>query len=298
MPLPKVAIILLNWNGKEDTLECLESLKHITYLNYEILLVDNGSNDWSVMCFKEQYPGMEIIENGENLGFAEGNNVGIRRAMDKGANYILLLNNDTVVDPEFLGELVKVGEKDEKIGIMGPTVYYYSDQNRIQSAGVKLCWNTGKQNILRSNEIDDGQINEIKEVDYVGGCALLAKIELFENIGYLNSEYFAYWEETDLCRRGYKAGYKTVYVPKSKIWHKISQSAGKINGFFIYHITRNMFWFMRQHATKIQFISYLLYFFGFSFWFTSSIYVYHRNIVGLLFFLRGVKDGIVCGVKN
>ena len=125
----KVTIILLNWNGKEDTIECLESLKHITYPNYEILLVDNGSTDGSVECFRERYPGMEIIENGENLGFAEGNNVGIRRAMDEGADYVLLLNNDTVVDPEFLGELVKVGESDPKIGIVGPKICYYNNKS-------------------------------------------------------------------------------------------------------------------------------------------------------------------------
>lgn len=293
MTYQKVAIIILNWNGKKDTIECLESLKRITYHNYDILLVDNGSTDGSVEFFRERYPGMEIIENEKNLGFAEGNNVGIRRAIEKGEDYVLLLNNDTVVDPEFLGELIKVAESDLRIGIIGPMVYHYYPQNRIQSAGVKIHWNTGKQDLLRSNEIDNGIFSEKTQVDSVSGCALLAKCELFENVGYLKKEYFAYWEETDWCVRARKAGYKVICVTRSKIWHKGSITTDKIEGFSVYHLTRNRLWFMKQNASRIEYISFFLYFFLFYFWYNAGIYIiYHKNLTAFTSFLKGVRDGI------
>ena len=343
---PKVTIILLNYNGWKDAIECLESVYKITYPNWEVILVDNGSEDGSVSKIKEWAAGkipvkskffdydaerkpieyieelfydeeearvkvlkkekewdtllphqkLSILRIEKNRGFTGGNNIGIEYILkERKTDYILLLSNDTVVDPEFLGELVKVVEGDEKVGIVGPTVYYYdnNNQNRIQSAGVKLYWNKGIGNILRSNEIDNGQFNEIIEVDYVAGCALLAKSELFEKIGYLNTDYFAYWEETEWCVRAHKAGYKVLYVPKAKIWHKRSSTTKKTSGFYEYHMARNMFWFMRQHATRRQYLSFLLYFFGFQFWFTSSFHIlYYKNITAFVSFFRGVIDGI------
>ncbi|MGP8012425.1 MAG: glycosyltransferase family 2 protein, partial [Halobacteriota archaeon] len=121
---PKVAIVVLNWNGKRDTVECLASLNEIDYSNYEILLVDNGSTDGSQKYFRAQYPEIELIENEMNLGFAEGNNVGIRHAMNGRADYVLLLNNDTFVHPKFLSELVRVAEGGSRIGFVGPKIYY------------------------------------------------------------------------------------------------------------------------------------------------------------------------------
>ena len=336
----KVSIIIVNWKGWKDTIECLESLYQITYPNYEVIVLDNGSGDESIEKIKEycegnmeveskffEYSGenkpikiteytkeeaeagggketeiadlpsnkkLIIIKNEKNYGYAEGCNIAMRYVMKAlNSDYILQLNNDTVVDRELLTELVKVAEADERIGVVGPTIYYYGDQNRIQSAGVKLYWNKGIGNILRSNEIDDGQFNEIIEVDYVAGCALLAKKELVEKIGYLNSDYFAYWEETDWCIRAHKAGYKVLSASKTKIWHKGSSTSKKISGFYEYHMTRNMFWFMKKHATTRQYLSFLLYFFGFRFWFTSSFHIlYYKNINAFISFFRGVIDGI------
>lgn len=328
---PKVSIILLNWNGWKNTIECLESLYQITYPNYDVIAIDNGSKDGSVKKIKEYCHGqmkiqskffeynlnnkpikiieytkgeaeagggkekefenslsdkkLTIIKNEKNYGFAEGNNIGIRYAMKAlTPNYVLLLNNDTAVDKEFLGELVNVGEAEDEIGIVGATVYHYDEQNSIQSAVEKICWNKGISNRSRSNEII--------EVDYVWGCSLLAKRELFEKIGYLNQEYFAYWEDNDWCVRAHKAGFKVLYTPKAKIWHKSQSTSGEISGFEAYHQVRNRFWFMKQHATKGQYISFLLYFFGFSFWRTSYFYIlYYKNITNFISFLRGVVDG-------
>lgn len=293
MIYPKVNIIILNWNGKMDTIECINSLQRINYSNYKLLIVDNGSSDGSVEYFKKIYPYIELIENNTNLGFAEGNNIGITRALSQSTDYILLLNNDTVVAPNFLDELIKVAEKNPQIGIVGPTVYHYGKLNKIQFAGAKISLNTGRIKLYRLNETDDGQFDELLDVDYVCGCALLGKKELFEKIGSLNKYYFAYWEETEWCFRALKAGYKVVYAPKSKIWHKGGASSTKISGFSQYHMTRNMFWFMKKHATTKQYLLFMVYFFGFRFWFSVFAHIfYYRNLKGFNSFIKGVIDGI------
>lgn len=284
--ISKVTIIILNWNGMNDTIECLESLKHVNYPNYDILLVDNGSTDGSVECFKAMYPNIEIIENERNLGFAEGNNIALRLVASRNSDYALLLNNDTVVDCNFLSELIYLAENNKNIGIVGPTVYYYSDIEKIQSAGGKICWNKGSAPHFTNND-------KVKDVDYIMGCALLAKAELIRDIGYLNSKYFAYWEEVDWCVRAINAGYRIVHVPTSKIWHKGGASTKKTNGFYEYHMTRNMFWFMKKHAISKQYMSFIIYFFGFFFWYYSAVlFFYKKNIRAYPHFLKGIKDGL------
>lgn len=297
MMYSKVAIIILNWNGKEDTIECLESLKHITYPNYEILLVDNGSTDGSVECFRERYPGMEIIENGENLGFAEGNNVGIRRAMDEGADYVLLLNNDTVVDPEFLGELVKVAEGDERIGIVGPKIYYYDYKGRkdvIWFAGGGINWTTGRTTHHCMRKIDDGTINKLKKVDYITGCTMLIKGDVFMKIGLLDSDYFLYFEETDFCARANKI-YDCVFVPYAKIWHKISRSTGgDFSPTMAYYFVRNQMRFMVKNSSKsvLVWIVFLATYSGYSFKKIATFFI--RGEVGKMkSVLRGYIDGVI-----
>jgi len=296
---PKVSIIILNWNGKEDTTECLESLKRISYSNYEIILVDNGSSDGSVEFLKERYPQIEIIENGRNLGFAEGNNVGIKKAIEKGTEYVLLLNNDTIVDPKFLGELVKVAESNPKIGIAGPKTYYYDYNGRkdiINFAGGKFDIWKGESYHIGINEIDTGQYDEIRVVDYVEGSCLLAKKEMIEKVGLLNPVYFVYWEENDLCLRASRAGYKSVYAPGAKIWHKVTSSTP--NQFAIYLRSRNIFILIKMHSTKLQFLSFFLYFFLFQFWFKSAIFlIYHRDLKSFKSFFKGTFDGVKKVIK-
>ena len=225
---PKVVIVVLNWNGKRVTVECLESLKEIDYSNYEILLVDNGSTDGSQECFRARYPEIVLLENEANLGFAEGNNVGIRRAMDWHADYILLLNNDTTVHESFLSELVRVAESDSRIGFVGPKIYYDECHGRrdvIAFAGGRINLWIGKARNIGEGEKDIGQYDDIKEVSYVQGACLLAKREVVQRIGLLDSTLFAYWEETDWCMRGCRAGYSSVFVQNAKIWHKVAVSS-------------------------------------------------------------------------
>ena len=344
---PKVTILILNYNGWKDAIECLESVYKITYPNWAVILVDNGSEDDSVSKIKEWAAGkipveseffgydaegkpiehieelfydeeeakvkvskkekewdtllphqkLSILRIEKNRGVAGGENIGIEYILrERKTDYILILNNDIVVDPEFLIELVKVAESDPEIGVVGPKNYYYDYNGRkdvINFAGGKINFWKGKDYSIGINEIDTGQFDEMMEVDYIVSSALLAKKELFEKIGYLNQEYFAYWEETEWCVRAHKAGYKVLYVPKAKIWHKVSATFRKTSGFIEYQMARNMFWFMKQHATRSQYLSFLLYFFGFQFWFTSGIRILcGKNINAFISFFRGVVDGL------
>jgi hypothetical protein len=336
---PRVSIIILNWNGWKDTIECLESLYSISYSNYDVIVIDNGSRDGSVelileyaegnlpvdskffkfskdgkpivawKCVKEEAewgvcPGgnitalpsnrrMIIIENDKNYGFAEGSNIGIRYASNIfNPDYMLLLNNDTVVNKDFLTILVNLAESDKTIGFAGPILYYYDYQgksNVINAAGMHLDMWKGVHVNNGLFEIDEGQYAQPKDVDYVEGSCMLVRRIALEKIGLLNTKYFAYWEETDLCRRGLRAGYRCVYVPKSKVWHKVSASSMNIAR--VYYLTRNRIWFMRGNATKFQLAFFFCYYVSYQLWREIWFYVGSRDFSNLPALFRGVIDG-------
>ena len=235
----KIYIILLNWNNEEDTIECIESLKKINYNNYKIIVIDNGSEEKSVQKIEKKYSDLCIIKNRSNLGFAGGNNVGIKYAIDNDVDYVLLINNDTIVEENFLTELVVVGDADEKNGLLGSKIYFHSEKNRIWSAGGKVNWLKNKGTHIGLDEIDEGQYDKIKEVDYLTGCCLLIKKEIIEKIGVLEEDYFLYYEDTDFSLRAQNVGYTCVYVPASKIYHKISRSTKPGSANYIYYHVRN-----------------------------------------------------------
>jgi GT2 family glycosyltransferase len=292
---PRVLIVLLNGNGKEDTAECIESLKHIDYSNFEIFVIDNHSSDNSVEYLEKRYPNITIIKNATNFGFAEGNNIGIRRAMDAGADYVLLLNNDTVVDPLFLKELVNCVEQHSNVGFAGPKIYYQEYEGRsdvIQCAGVRIDLNKGISTAIGKGEEDKQQYEETRYVDSLPGSCLLVSKRLINDVGLLDPAFFTYWEEDDWCFRGYKAGYRSLYVPTSIIWHKVGSSdPGGVKR--EYYATRNKFWFLRKNATKKQQISSLSYFLLFQFWLKSWTYVKYNRPDQFVSLCKGFIHGIV-----
>lgn len=223
---PRVFIIVLTWNGKKDTLACLDSLEHLTYPNFEIIVVDNASNDGASNEIQRKFPNAELIVNSSNLRFAGGNNVGIKRAMELGAEYVLLLNNDTVVEKDFLSKLVGAAVADQAVGIVGPKIYYYDNPKTIWYAGGKIEWWKGWVSHIGIREEDEGKYDAIMETDYITGCCLLIKREVIQQIGLLDEKYYIYGEDTDLCVRASRAGFKLLYVPASMIWHKLSVSSG------------------------------------------------------------------------
>jgi GT2 family glycosyltransferase len=241
---PKVFIIILNWNSWSDTLECLESLKSNDYPNYQVVIIDNGSKEKPVV----PSPEIKIIYNQENLGFAGGNNIGIKYALEQGADYVLLLNNDTVVSDDFLTKLVKAGESDREIGLLGPKIYFYpmtgqpdKAKEKIWFAGGQVNWLYNKGQMRGWGEKDNGQYDQpdIQETEYVTGCCLLIKREAVKKIGLMPEEYFLYYEDTDWSLAAQKAGSKCVFVPAARIWHKGSASSKEGSPSYIYYHVRN-----------------------------------------------------------
>jgi hypothetical protein len=246
---PFVWIIILNWNGRDDTLACLASLKRITYPNYRILLIDNASADGSVHAVRRDFPEVEIIENSENRRFAAANNQGIRRALANGADFVLLLNNDTEVAPDFLDEMVRASLMRSGVGMVGPKIFYYHDRQRIWFAGGEINFWKGRTAHRGLRRIDGEEWNTPGETDYITGCALLATRECIEKIGMLDVSYFIYSEDADWCLRARRAGFKCRFVPSAHVWHKISASSGGgLTSFKAYHKVRSNFIFFKRHA--------------------------------------------------
>lgn len=286
MKKPLVYIIILNWNGKEDTIECIDSVKKIDYPNYKIIIVDNGSVDDSVKIFKKKYPKIKIIQNKKNLGYAEGNNVGIRYALRNKADYILILNNDAIVDKKFLTELVKVAESDEKIGIVGPLVYY-SKSNEIQFEGINK-----KKDFKKFLHKKKG-VNVSPNLLSISGCAMLIKKIVLTKVGLIDSRYYLYYEDTDLCARTRKKGFTIKISLKSKILHKASASSNKINPIKQFYVSRNMFIFAKKNLDIQDRFYSLMYFFIIDFLKSSvSLLLKKRDIKSFKNYLRGISAGI------
>lgn len=222
---PRVAVIVLTWNGRALTLDCLESLAAVTTPNVRVILVDNASTDGTVAAVRDRFgETVEIIENAANLGFARGNNAGIQRALDDEFEFILLLNNDTIVAEDFIDALI--APLSGNVGITGPKIFYYTPRDQIWFAGGQVFLGRGTARHIGIRERDHGQYDEARRVDYISGCALMARREVFEREGLLDPGYRAYFEDVDLCMRAARAGYDILYVPAARVWHRISASTG------------------------------------------------------------------------
>ena len=250
----KTAIILVNWNSYQDTSECLASLDKLNPPKPEIILVDNGSIDGSYIKLKNEHPEIKLVRIEKNSGFALGNNAGIRYALQQlGVDYLLFLNNDTVVEPGFLSTLLKAIGLRQDIGIVGPKIYFYNSRT-LWFAGGGLKKNTGFTYHIGVGEEDIGQYDEEKSVDFITGCALLVKKAVIERIGVLDPDYYNSHEDSDFCLRAKKAGYKLVYVPKSVIYHKLARTmGGRRSSYYLYYRTRNHLLFKKKLHLKAPF---------------------------------------------
>lgn len=235
---PKVSVIILNWNGFENTVECLRSLLKNKYKNFEVILVDNNSAHQEAERLKKLFDkSIKIIQALQNLGFAQGNNLGIQLAFnDPKTRYILLLNNDTVVDKKFLEAIIKTTLKDEKIGMVAPKIIQLSHPSKIDTLGIQLTKSGYGKNALQN-----------KNAICPSGTAGLYSRELLEAIAvdneYLPAKFFLYYEDLDLGFRGRLAGFKFAYAPRSIVYHKGSATAGKMTDISIFYSQRNVLWF-------------------------------------------------------
>ena len=226
MNTPSVFIIIVNWNGKAVTLECLHSLRSVTYPNFTVLVVDNASSDGSADAIRRGHPDVIVLEQRENLRFAGGNNAGMRYALDRGAEMLCLLNNDTTVAPDFLSHLVARLQTSDTMGMTTPKIYYHDQPNRIWFAGGEISMWTGTMRHIGIRELDNGQHDASREIDYATGCCILTRREVVERVGMLDESFFIYTEDADWCMRVRRAGYTIVYEPKAKVWHKLSVTSG------------------------------------------------------------------------
>lgn len=239
--MPKLMAVILNTNRRSDTLDCLESLKATGYPSLRILVLDNRSTDGSVEAIRSKFPGVEIHSLKANRGYAGNNNVGIRMALEGDADWVLVLNEDVVLGQESISRMLAVGEEDDTVGVVGPMVYHHDEPGVIQSAGGGL--GRGWQSIhAGQNQQDRGQYAEPRRVDWISGCALLARCAMIEEIGELDERFFYYWEETEWCLRARRAGWSVVFVPDARVWHKGVQSCYAPGPNVTYYWARN--WLM------------------------------------------------------
>lgn len=336
---PKISIIILNWNGWKDTIECLESLYQIDYKNYDIIVLDNGSNDNSIEMIRaycksdipvqsnffnysqENKPisileyvkdeaeasgnplkekifsnllptrKLRLILAEKNYGFAEGNNIAVRyacKAIDP--DYILILNNDTVVDKKFLVNLAFTAKCNEHNGIISPKVLYYDSPLKIQSMGFRIIWYFGLVCPLRHNAIE-----EIKKIDFVSGCAMLIKNDKDLTLSLFNPKYFVYWEDVELCERVRRLGYGIMLSINSKVWHKVSTNK-EPSSFKEYYGGRNLMIFMKEYLSKEKFCLFLTGFFSIGIWYYiyNIIKLYRTKKIDMVSsFVKGVLSGLL-----
>lgn len=247
---PLVISVILNTNRKADTLECLASLEAGRYANHRAIVLDNHSSDGSVEAIRAAFPRVEVIELAENRGYAGNNNVGIRKALAEGAEWVFVLNEDTVLDPMCLGHLIAVGESDARIGIVGPLVYHHDEPGIIQSAGggMSTRWEGFHHG---QNEPDRGQFNRPHDVQWISGCGILVRRAVIEQIGVIDERFFIYWEETEWCTRAGEAGWRIVQVPAAKMWHKGVQRDYRPKPSVTYYSTRNRLLLLSTHRAPL-----------------------------------------------
>jgi len=249
---PRIAILIVNWNGKTDTIECLKSLTALAYDNVEAIVVDNGSTDDSVEAIRAQFPDVLVVAAGQNLGTSGGRNVGIRYALERGAEFVLFLDNDTIVDSQLLANLVREMDRLGGNNILGAKIYYFDKPSTIWYAGAS--WQGSGFAHIGIGADDHGDAHSTAaETDYACGCALFVSREILKQVGLLDDRYFCYFEETDLCYRARAAGFRSFFIPSARVWHKVSSSSGgERSPLFYYFMHRNLLLWAEAHLSFRQ----------------------------------------------
>ncbi|MBN1888605.1 MAG: glycosyltransferase family 2 protein [Thermoflexales bacterium] len=241
---PCTYVVILNWRRPDDTLACIQSVQASRYPNTRLLVVDNGSGDESVSRISAAYPGVALLALPENLGFAGGNNAGIRHALEGGAELVLVLNNDTVVEPDTLSELVRgLAQAGGSIGV--PKICYYDEPGRIWAAGARWRRFPPRVTMVGFGKWDAPEYNQPGELSYATGCALLIGRSVFEAIGGFDPAFVNYQEDYDFCYRARQAGHRLAYVPQAVVRHKVSQSLGQQSPARWHYLGRNAVLFYR-----------------------------------------------------
>jgi len=261
---PLVSIIIVSWNTKKYLRDCIISIENQTYTNFEIILVDNASSDGSIEFVKENFSKVHVIKNDDNLGFAEGNNIGIKNS--KGS-IIALFNPDAVADKNWLSNLISILSSSDTIAAASGKMYYLGDQfgkDKIFCTWPKIDPITAMPFNYNNNE-------PISKVDYLSGAAMVVKKSIIDKIGLLDSDYFLYFEETDWCARMIRAGYDLIYTPNAIVWHAVSATISESDK-KIYYMERSRIRFALKNFDRFYLLIFSLYFF------MESFFVFTRDI--------------------
>lgn len=248
-------IIIINWNLKEDTIACLKSLVKSGVSPRQIILVDNGSDDGSVESFQNKFEHqLNIIENPQNIGYAKACNQGIELAINNRVEWILLLNNDTVVAENFLEEIGKAKKYQDSYSIFSPLIFYYTNPNTIWYSGDRRIPGTLITVSSLRGEDSRRDLPDITPVHFVNGCGMLVHHKVFETIGLFDPSYIMYGEEVDFCWRAHLAGFNMATLSKAKMWHKVSLSANRDKPRARYLKIRNQTHFYRKYSNALQLV--------------------------------------------
>jgi GT2 family glycosyltransferase len=246
MTAPLVVSVILNTNRRADTLACLASLRASNYSNHQALVLDNASTDGSVEAIRAEFPEARVLCLERNLGYAGNNNVGIGEALKLGAEWVWVLNEDVVVAPDALSQMMALAARQPGAGTLGPLVYHASEPTVIQTAGGQLDrrWHSYHRG---QNQPDTGQYTRPELVDWISGCAILVRRAAIEQAGVLDERYFYYWEETEWCLRLRRHGWQAWCVPAARAWHKGVQREYQPSPHITYYATRNWLLTLAKH---------------------------------------------------
>jgi len=248
---PHLCTVVIAYNQREQTLACLHALSGVPYPGWTVLLVDNGSTDGTAEAIAHSFPQVHVLRLDKNYGYAEGTNVGMSAALAEGADYVFLLNNDIWITPDAPGALVATAEADPTIAVVGPKVYYADEPRRIQSAGGIMNWRRMHGRLIGEGEVDQGQYDRPRDVDFVVGCAMLIRAQAWYAVGEFDPAFFLYYEDVDWCLRACRAGFRVLYFPGATVWHTNQGTARSEPGLVAYYTTRNRLVLAQRYANGI-----------------------------------------------
>ena len=256
----ELAVVVLDWDGGDETLRCLESVAASSGLRPRMILVDNASASPVIDQAQRRIPGLEVYRNSANLGYSGGNNIGLRAALDAGAEYVLVLNNDARVFPETLREMVEVARADDAIGAVGARVLLEEEPSRLWMAWGEVTFGQSLVRLAGRGDRDAVGYRRQRDVAWVSGCAILMTRRALERVGLFDEAYFAYHEEVDWCARVREAGMRVVYAGEAAVVHRGEGSSGE--GDYVsrkqYFASRNAVRFVRRHGSLSQRIRFFL----------------------------------------
>ncbi|MDR3413182.1 MAG: glycosyltransferase family 2 protein [Formivibrio sp.] len=296
-----VAVVILNWNGGEDILDCLKSVFASKHKAIEVVIVDNGSVDRSSDAIRARFPQVHFLVNPQNLGFAKGSNQGMEWALEHGIRYVLLLNGDALVDANTIGELLAVVVRDDNKVVACPRIYLGNSTNRVNrlwfAYGTVKLWAGLFQNPA-FNQIDSPKWSEARDMEYASGCCMLIPASVLQRVGMLDEAFFAYCEDIDFSLRVCKAGFRLRYVPTALLWHGSQQPTNRTHtATYRYLSTRNNLWVVRKHGSRLEVLT------CFCILPLRSLFRMARMVTGtewrtITAELSGIRDGLCSPMKR